>query len=151
LFTLAAAQAAEAHIASFVVRPLDPVNHLESIEPGLKTSDYWITVSWRADRTLKRGYHYEGELVSSKQVGRCVALARSSSYAQPPKGKQMSLSFRDFHFEDEVNYLEWCKGATTVTIRIARNGAKVGTGTTIGTTRFSFAPSVDYESTTQGP
>lgn len=147
--TLALAGAAEAHIARFTVRPLDPETGLESVIPGLSTEDYWMTVSWRADRTLKPHYHYEGELVNPHMAGKCVARAQSTSYAHPPEGRQMSLSFRDFHFEDEVSELTWCAGRVTVTIRIARNGATVGSGEVIGTTHFSFTPGIDYPAITR--
>jgi hypothetical protein len=149
VLTLAIADAASARIGRFVVRPLDPITNLESVLPGLNTEDYWITVSWRADRTLKPGYHYEGELASSKQVGTCVARAQSTSYSRPPRNKQMNLSFRDFHFEDEVSYVQWCAGRAKVTIRIAKNGAKPGTGSQIGMTQVSFTPGEDYEAVTQ--
>jgi hypothetical protein len=142
VLTFGISSAADARIAQFRIRALDPITNLESIN-GLNIEAYWLTVSWRADRTLGRGYHYEGELASAKPAEACVARAQSTSYTRPLKGKQMNLSFRDFHTEDEVSAVKWCVGKATVTIRVAKNGAKAGTGKQIGMTQLSFVPGED--------
>lgn len=93
-----------------------------------------VTVSWRADRALKAGYHYEGSLVAGSGL-ECAGLVLKKSKRHPKKGAPMSFTFSPY--DDKLaDVPEWCRGKAYVTVEIIKDGGK--NGATLATASFRF-------------
>lgn len=104
------------------------------VTPSSPIVDDSVTVSWRADRTLRAGYHYEGSLVAGSGLD-CAGLVLKKSKRRPKKGAPMSFSFSPF--DDRLaDVPEWCRGRAYITVEIIKDGGK--TGATLATASFRF-------------
>jgi hypothetical protein len=93
-----------------------------------------VTVSWRADRNLKPGYHYEGNLVA-RGDGDCASFVFKDSTRKPRKGTSMSFKFSPY--DDRLtDASEWCQGKASIIIRVVKDGAD--SGTIVGQLRLRF-------------
>jgi hypothetical protein len=85
--------------------------------------DSTVTVSWRTDRALKPGYHYQAMLSAGSGPDTCFNLITKNSQRRPGKGKPMSF---DFHIWDDKyeGGDEWCQGKATVIVSMVRDDPK---------------------------
>jgi hypothetical protein len=131
LFILALSSPAQGFITHFKVSP-----------EHLYTDESEVTVSWRADRALKPGYHYEGVLLDPQHERGCASDVRATSHAHVRKGKTVSLHFNSTNDAigriEGAEYSEWCDGKAGVSISVVKNGTEAGSGTEIGFASFRF-------------
>lgn len=110
------------------------------VRPAKPIVDEDITVSFKTDRKLKSGYHYEGTVVGARGSG-CANFVLKASGRKPGKGKPMSFHFSPY--DDIVNGDSglWCQGRSFVNVSIERDSGK-GVGNLIGdlTLRFYGRP-----------
>lgn len=125
LMVLALPSISRAEVTNFKVSPKHP--YVDETE---------VTISWRADRILKTGYHYEGLLVDPAGERGCASLVTAKSYKHVKKGAVMSLVFESLSDREEDS--EWCDGKASITIAMAKNGSPEGSGTIIGSLSFRF-------------
>ena len=99
-----------------------------------------VVVTWRADRTLKSGYHYEGWLLDPQGERGCATSVRAKTSRHIKKAHNVSLTFNSLndHTQGPEGYYEWCDGKATFTISVVKNGAEEGSGTIIGGSSFRF-------------
>ncbi len=114
----------QAFVSKFKVSPSHPY-----------VDDSDVTVSWTADRNLRAGTHYEGNLVDEPGFA-CASFVTVDSKRVPKKGKVMRLTFSSFN--DLINGgPEWCDGKATVAVNVVKNGTNKG-NTFVGIVGFRF-------------
>jgi hypothetical protein len=118
-----AVPSAEAVVNTFKVAPSHPY------------VDDSVTITWRADRNLKDGQHYEGTLSTEVESG-CASLVILNSKRRPKKGQTMSITFNPY--QDRINGgPNWCDGKAEVYISVVKNGSD-SSGSFVGITEFRF-------------
>jgi hypothetical protein len=107
------------------------------ISPTSPIVDDAVTVSWRTDRVLKPGYHYQVALVTSPGDD-CSSLVYKDSRRRPGKGKPMSMRLSPLN--DVINgAFEWCQGKASVMVSTVRDDASENDqGSIIGITEIRF-------------
>jgi hypothetical protein len=106
-----------------------------SVNPSKPIVDDAITVSFKVDRKLKPGYHWEASLIGDS-CGYAAGLVVKASKQKPKKGKV--LSFRLSPYDDNLNGgSEWCQGKFYVNISTARDDGTSG-GSLVGITEGRF-------------
>jgi hypothetical protein len=150
LFVFALMSTAQGFVTSFKISPKHP--YVDNSE---------VTVTWRTDRALQQGYHYEGSILDPQHERGCQSFALAQSTRRPKKKSLMSITFSSYwsiksspelipggeasNPEDytpgnngKEGYSEWCDGKATFSISVAKNGSSEGSGTIIGGSSFRF-------------
>jgi hypothetical protein len=91
------------------------------ISPARPFVDDNVTISWRADRNLKSGQHYQGTF-TDEPLGNCAQLVILSFRARPRKGQTMRMTFSPFQDKIWGGPL-WCDGKAELSVDIVRNGS----------------------------
>ena len=93
-----------------------------------------IIVSFKTDRTLKRGYHYAVSLLGYPGDG-CASVVMKDSRLRPKKGKVMTFAISPN--DDVVNGASaWCPGAASVIVSINKDSS--GKPNIVGITAIRF-------------
>jgi hypothetical protein len=109
------------------------------VNPAKPIVDDAITASFKVDRNLKPGYHWEALLLADS-CGFASSFVHKVSKQKPKRGKV--LTFRFSPYDDKLNGgSEWCQGKFGVSISTARdNDGKGGSLVGLGTGRFYGKP-----------
>jgi hypothetical protein len=87
-----------------------------NVSPARPYVDDSVTISWRADRNLKPGQHYEGDL-TDEPLGDCASLVIHRFSARPQKGQMMRMTFSSY--EDPLTGgPQWCDGKAQVFVDV---------------------------------
>ncbi|MTD44147.1 hypothetical protein GKE82_07495 [Conexibacter sp. W3-3-2] len=108
------------------------------VTPKTPIVDDAITVSFKTDRTLKKGYHYSVALIG-RSGSNCSSFVVKDSQRKPKKGKSMSFSLSPF--DDKLAEApEWCQGKASITVSIDKDGTNKGNIVGITEIRFVAKP-----------
>jgi hypothetical protein len=112
------------------------------VSPAAPIVDDAITVSWRTDRTLKPGYHYEIAVVTAPGTG-CASFVVKKSKRHPKKGAPMSMRLSPY--DDKLNGgPAWCQGKASIMITTAKDTGHGGSAIGIIEVRFRPSAYVDF-------
>jgi hypothetical protein len=105
------------------------------INPSAPVVDDSVRVSFKTDRKLKPGYHWQASILGHT-CGYASSFVHKDSKRKARKGKVMSFSLSPF--DDVLNGgSEWCQGKATVMVMTARNDGGDG-GSVVGIKSFRF-------------
>lgn len=108
------------------------------VSPKTPIVDDRIAVSFKTDRTLKKGYHYSVALIG-RSGSNCSSFVVKDSKRKPKKGKSMSFSLSPF--DDKLAEApEWCQGKASITVSIDKDGTNKGNIVGITEIRFVAKP-----------
>jgi hypothetical protein len=107
------------------------------VTPKSPIVDDSVTVSWRTDRALKPGYHYQVSLVTDPGDD-CSGIVFKDSKRRPGKGKPMSMRLSPQDDKLAGSSL-WCQGKASVLVSTVKDGApEDDDGSIIGTAEIRF-------------
>lgn len=103
------------------------------VTPKSPYADEAITVSWKTNRKLREGQHYQGTLVAGTGDD-CAGLADVATYSASKKGKVARITFRpsDAWINDDR---DWCNGRASISVTVATGGS-AGNGKLLGLADF---------------
>jgi hypothetical protein len=122
-------------LAAAVCAPAASATVKIKLNPGAPVVDDSVRVSFRTDRKLKPGYHWQASILGHT-CGYASSFVYKDSTRKVRKGKVMSFSLSPY--DDVLNESsEWCQGKATVMVMTARDDGRDG-GSMVGIRSFRF-------------